>query len=115
MMGVDMFIHWTFLVEGSGDLFEWADTVTQALLDQGQCTPQVLDSAVSADRDKSTIEVEVTVRADLEHEAIAVGHAAVRSAIHAVGGSTPDWPSHDEVMSLLPTALETARVLAPLS
>lgn len=114
-MPVDMFIHWTFVVEGSGDLFAWADAVTEALLAHERCTAEVLDSAVSADRGERTIEIEVTVRAGSEYEAITVGHAAVRSAIHAVGGSTPDWPSHVEVVSLLPTGLQTARVASLVS
>lgn len=109
-MPVDMFIHWTFVVEGRNDLFGFADAVTAALLDQERCTPEVLDSAVSADRETRAVEIEVTVRAGSENEALAVGHAAVRSAIHAVGGATPDWPSHAEVMSLLPTGLQTTRV-----
>jgi hypothetical protein len=115
MMAVNMFIHWTFAVKGQGDLLTWADEVTAALLDQERCAPEVLDSAVSADRGAQTVEIEVTVRAGSEHEALAVGHAAVRSAIHAVGGATPDWPSHAKVMSLLPTGLHTARVASLVS
>jgi hypothetical protein len=115
MMAVDMFIHWTFVVEGERDLFVGADAVTDALVDQEKCTLELLDSAVSADRGARTVEIEVTVRAASENEAIAVGHAAVRAAIHAAGGSTPDWPSHAEAMSLLPTGLETTRVASLVS
>jgi hypothetical protein len=115
MMAVDMFIQWTFAVEDEGDLFTCADAVTEALVDQEKCAPALLDSAVSADRGAQTIEIEVTVRAASENGAIAVGHAAVRAAIHAAGGSTPDWPSHAEVMSLLPTGLQTTRVEALVS
>lgn len=111
-MTVTMFIQWGFTVGGQADLFEQADAVTEALLDQERCTPEVLDSAVSADRGKRAIEIEVTVQASSEHEAIAIGQAAIRSAIHAAGGDTPQWPTHDDVVSMLPTSLETTRVTA---
>ncbi|MGH3869320.1 MAG: hypothetical protein ACRDQ4_25080 [Pseudonocardiaceae bacterium] len=109
-MTVAMFICWRFTVEGNEDLFEQADAVTEALLDQERCTPEVRDSAVSADRSGRVMEIEVTVHAASEHEAIAIGHAAIRSAIHAVGGTTAQWPHHDEMVSLLPTGLRTERV-----
>lgn len=111
-MTVAMSIHWRFTVEGDVDLFEQADAVTEALLDQERCTPEVRDSAVSADRSERAMEIEVTVHAASEQEAIAIGHAAIRSAIHAVGGATAQWPSHDEVTSMLPTDLRTTRVTA---
>ncbi|MGH3753573.1 MAG: hypothetical protein ACRDRP_12900 [Pseudonocardiaceae bacterium] len=109
-MTVAMFIHWRFTVEGEVDLFERADAVTAALLEQEQCTPKVQDSAVSADRGGRVMEIEVTVQAASENEAIAIGQAAIRSAIHAAGLSTSWWPSHDEVVSLLPTGLQTTRL-----
>lgn len=109
-MTVAMLIHWRFAVEGGGDLFEHANAVTEALLDQERCTPEVADSAVSADRSGRVIEIEVTVRASSEHEAIAVGQAAIRSAVHGAGLSTPWWPSHEDLVSLLPTALQTTRL-----
>jgi hypothetical protein len=105
-MAVTMFIHWRFTVEGQVDLFECADAVTTALLEQEQGTPEVRDSAVSADRGGRVMEIEVTVQASSEHEAIAIGQAA----IHAAGLSTVWWPSHDEVVSLLPTDLQTTRL-----
>lgn len=109
-MTVAIFIHWRFTVQGHVDLFAHADAVTKALLEQERCTPEVMDSAVSADRSGRIMEIEVTVQAASEHEAIAIGQAAIRSAIHTAGGSTAQWPSHDEVVSLLPTDLQTTRL-----
>ncbi len=109
-MTVAMLIHWRFAVEGGGDLFEHANAVTEALLDQEQCTPEVAHSAVSADRGGRVMEIEVTVRASSEREAIAVGQAAIRSAVRGAGLSTPWWPSHEDLASLLPTALQTTRL-----
>jgi hypothetical protein len=110
MMPVSMFIHWTFAVAGSGDVFGHADAVTEGLLEQERCTPEITDSAVSADRSKRVMEIEVTVQASSEHEAIAVGQAAIRSAIHAAGLGTPWWPSHEDLVSLLPRDLQTTRL-----
>ncbi len=109
-MTVAMFIHWKFTVEGHVDLFGCADAVTTTLLEQEQCTPEVRDSAVSACRSGRVMEIEVTVQAASEYEAIAIGQAAIRSAIHAAGLSTAWWPNHDEVVSLLPTDLQTTRL-----
>jgi hypothetical protein len=110
VMTVGISIHWTFTFGGHADLFEHADAVTAALLEQERCTPEVVDSAVSADRGARVMEIEVTVQASSEDEAIAVGQAAIRSAIHAAGGGTANWPSHDDLVSLLPTDLRTTRV-----
>lgn len=113
-MTVSIFIHWTFTVTGTIDVFEHADAITEALLEQERCTPEIADSAVSADRSKRVVEIEVTVQASSEHEAIAVGQAAIRSAIHVAGLGTPWWPSHEDLVSLLPRALQTT-VLVPVS
>ncbi|MGH3834902.1 MAG: hypothetical protein ACRDSF_04235 [Pseudonocardiaceae bacterium] len=110
-MTVAMLIHWTFTVGGEADLLEHADAVTEALLEQERCTPEVvMDSAVSADRSERVVEIEVSVQAASEHEAIAIGQAAIRSAIHAAGGSTEQWPSHNQMVALLPTDLQTTRL-----
>lgn len=111
-MPVGMFIHWTFKLVGDGDLFKHADLLTEALLEQEQCTPEVKDSAVSADRGNAVVEIELSVVAASEDEALAIGQSAIRAALHAVGGGTPQWPTHDEVVSVLPTNLET-KPLAP--
>ncbi|RCW43118.1 hypothetical protein DFQ14_1075 [Halopolyspora algeriensis] len=109
-MQVGVFIHWTFTVrpEHSGlDLFEHGDQLTEALLNQEACTSELKDSAVSVDRRNSVIEIEASVVASSANEAIAIGQAAIRAAIHASGGGTPTWPSHDELVTLLPTNLQT--------
>ncbi|MEY8040960.1 hypothetical protein [Saccharopolyspora cebuensis] len=103
-----MLIHWKFSVpSASVDLFEHADRLTEALLDQEECTPQFTDSAVSVDRGEGIVEVEASVKAATSDEGIAVGQAAIRTALHACGVSTPFWPSHDELLTLLPRNLET--------
>lgn len=94
-MTVGVGIHWTFRVIGDVDLFEHADAVTEALLEQEKHSPGVLDSAVSADRERRVVEIEVTAEGA---EAVATGQAAVTAAVRAAGA---------EVVSLVPTDLST--------
>jgi hypothetical protein len=95
---VDVSIHWTFLVIGDVDLFEHADAVTEALLEQEKHTLGVLDSAVAAGRRRRVVEIEVTARGSNDAEAIATGQAAVTAAVRSAGA---------EVVSLMPTDLST--------
>ncbi|MFN2495633.1 MAG: hypothetical protein ABR608_06975 [Pseudonocardiaceae bacterium] len=60
-MTVGVAIHWTFRVVVSDiDLFKVADLLTEALLELERSTPGVLASAVSADRGRGIVEIEVT-------------------------------------------------------
>ncbi|MGH3823102.1 MAG: hypothetical protein ACRDRA_09765 [Pseudonocardiaceae bacterium] len=102
-MTVGVGIHWTFRVIGDVDLFEYADAVTEALLEQEKRSPGVLDSAVSVDRERKVVEIEVTAEGADDAEAVATGQAAVTAAVQAAGA---------EVVSLVPTDLSTT-VLAP--
>lgn len=85
-MTVGVAIHWTFQVVGGTDLFAHADAVTEALLEQEKLPPGVLDSAVSADRGRGVMEIEVTASGHSESAAVTAGQAAVTAAIQAAGG-----------------------------
>jgi hypothetical protein len=50
-------IHWSFIVGEPVDLFDHADRVTEALVDQERCTPEVVHSVVSADRGERVLEI----------------------------------------------------------
>lgn len=52
-----MAIHWSFIVGEPVDLFDHADRVTEALVDQERCTPEVVHSVVSADRGERVLEI----------------------------------------------------------
>jgi len=99
MIGVS--IHWTFRVISDVDLFAHADRVTEALLELEQSTPALLDSAVSADRRRGVVEIEVSASGQSEDEAVAAGQDAVTAAIRAAGA---------ELVSMVPTGLETTRL-----
>jgi hypothetical protein len=79
-----------------------------ALVDQQECTPAVKDFAVSVDAGKSTIEIEATVEDESFDSAVALGQAVIRAAIHETGAGTPTWPTHDEILSMVPTDLQTS-------
>lgn len=100
-MTIGVGIHWKYRVVGDMDLFAYADRLTEALLALETSTPGLQDSAVSVDRGKGVIEIEVSAVGSSEDEAIVLGQAAVEDAISAAGG---------ELRSLLPTSLETSRM-----
>lgn len=102
-MTIGVAIHWKFRAAGTVDIFEFADRVTEALLELERSTPAVLDSAVSVDRGQRVVEIEVSSSGQSEDEAVEAGQSAVTAAIRAAGA---------ELVSLLPTDLRTTR-LAP--
>lgn len=107
-MTVGVLIHWQFSVQSSSvDLFEQGDRLTEALIAQEQSVPQLKDSAVSIDRGAGVVEVEASVVGQSADEAVAIGQAAIRSVLHACGVGTSFWPSHDEVLRLVPRNLQT--------
>lgn len=49
------------------------------------------DSAVGVDLGTGTVEIEVIARGETFADAVDIADGAVRTAIHAAGGSTPNW------------------------
>lgn len=88
-------IHWTFCVSGDGDLSELGDAITDALIAQETPGSGLLDNAVSVDRGRGVLEVEVTAEGAAQHEAIEAGQRAVETALRVAGGR------------LVPTTLST--------
>lgn len=100
-MTIAIHSHWEFLADGDADLFAYGDKVMQALLDQERCTPEFTDSAVAADMGRHVLEIEANACGSELSDAIATVRACVRAALHAAGIGTPDWPTHDEAMSMV--------------
>ncbi len=67
------------------------DVVTQELAKLESCTPELLDFTVGLTVSERLVEIEMTVEADFAEDAPKVGLGCARTAIHAAGGSTPDW------------------------
>jgi hypothetical protein len=109
-MTVTVHSHWTFITNTTDNLFAYGDKVMQAMLDLEKCTPGFADPAVAADAERGVIEIEAEATGnDLSH-AIATVHAAVRAALHEAGIGTPDWPTHDEALSMVLKDLHTVQV-----
>lgn len=75
-----------------------ADRLMEALLDLEESCG-VEDSAISANLAEGTIEVSVVAHGDTYEEAEATAQSCVRTAIHAIGGHTPDWRADFEVQN----------------
>jgi hypothetical protein len=72
----------------------------------------ILDAAVSANAAEDVVSIEVTLLADNLTDGTAHGLTAMRNAIHKVGGATPDWPSHQEVLEMVGKELRAELVRA---
>lgn len=88
MYGVKLGLH----VSGSGRADHF-DRVVDAYADLEDADGALLDSSFgySDQDDHAEMDVEITVAATSEDEAFRIAASSVRSAIHAAGGSTPDW------------------------
>jgi tRNA threonylcarbamoyladenosine modification (KEOPS) complex Pcc1 subunit len=103
-------IEWTAQVSGP-DLPTHSERVMEALLkEEASCAIQ--DSAVSLNLADGLITLELVAEGADTSEAVAVAMSAIRAAIHAAGGSTPDWPTHDDVMRLEFVEMNTTPVAA---
>ncbi|WP_375478847.1 hypothetical protein [uncultured Jatrophihabitans sp.] len=101
-MIVSVGLNYTFTVVGAVDLDAESDQLMDELLKLEGTT--LTDSAVSADLAASEVALEIVGHGDTFEEAWARANAAIRSAIHAVGGYTPNWEAlqtsqHAELVS----------------
>lgn len=77
---------------GPDELEQFLDRVMEELLS----LEHVEDSTLTAALARGRFSIMLMVDADLPESAAAIGMAAIRSAFHAAGASTPDWPAfHD--------------------
>ncbi|MGV1034326.1 MAG: hypothetical protein ACOYBP_03780 [Microbacteriaceae bacterium] len=78
-----------FAVTGADDLDAHTDAVMEELLvlEDGALT----DSDVSSELSSQMVVISMTATAADFDGAIALADAAIRTAIHAAGGHTPDW------------------------
>jgi hypothetical protein len=78
-----------FLVSGGTDLDSHTDVVMEELLKLE--SEFVTDADVSVDLKECFVEVSVVATAKSFDEAVEIADSAIRTAIHAAGGSTPRW------------------------
>lgn len=87
-------LRWHFELTSAAsdaDLADHVDCVMQELIKLEDCMPEVGDSAIGLDADHGKAEIELTITVDDLEDALRVGKAAIRAAVHAAGGQTPGW------------------------
>lgn len=60
------------------------------------------NSAVTLDQDTMIVNLSITADQRTYEEAVTLAMSAIRWAIHAAGGSTPDWASDDHTHAISP-------------
>lgn len=89
---------WRLILESSSqstNLEAVADDVMTALLSLEQVDPLLSDSAIALDLSKKEIEISVSSECAAIEDGVRHAMAAIRTAIHAAGGATPEWPDTD--------------------
>ncbi|WP_435107983.1 hypothetical protein [Nocardiopsis synnemataformans] len=81
----------------SSDVHAHGERVMQELLKLERCNEDFTDSTVSTDAARKTITVELLVFGKSDTNAVlARALDVIRTAAHAAGGATPNWPSVSE-------------------
>lgn len=99
-MSVVVSVETSLLIQG-GNLHDVADAIMDHLVLLSETDgSDVLDSAVDADGVEGSVAIGVTVRAADMGSAVNAAMAAIRTAVHATGGSTEDWLTADELRAI---------------
>ena len=86
--------EWEFPVAGPDSdeqLQVRGDHVMSALLDLESADPRITDSAVSLDEGTKLMTIGLVVTGVDYEETVTHALTSIRAAIHAAGGSTPNW------------------------
>lgn len=67
------------------------DEVMEQMLEQEASTPEVSDPTIGVDHQETRVEVELIVEADSVGDAVRIGDAFARAAVHKAGGYTANW------------------------
>jgi len=89
---VGIFVHAEYILSGCQHaecLHKHVERVAEEMLKLEDDT--IADSTFSADASTWTVEVELTARGNDYEEAENRARAAIRTAVHAAGGMTPEW------------------------
>lgn len=107
-------VSMNFRVTGGPDdapLDEQADLVMDELLKLEECNPLYRDSGAAVDLDEQVVTLEIAVDTDDMAHALKQAISAFRTAVHAIGGATPDWPTGDDIDGSLAPVYRQQRVL----
>jgi hypothetical protein len=104
-MNVALQVAWEFYldppIESTEEFHDIGNRLMDELLILEECIDGVHDSTVSTEHDRGVVLVELLVRDAGFVAALEKTLAVVRTAIHAIGGATPDWPRADALMPLI--------------
>lgn len=92
---------WRFAVSSDGaplDCLPALDRVMERLLEIESVDVHLSDPAVAFDADAGMAEVSIESDGSTLEEALTQADDAVRSAIDAAGGSTPNWASQERLI-----------------
>jgi hypothetical protein len=78
-------------------LHRQGERLMEALLDLEKCNADITDPSTASAADRGVVVAELLVQAATIGEAVAKFLTVVRTAIHAVGGATPDWDDVDVI------------------
>lgn len=96
-----MYVTIEFCVEIEADVDEFhehGNDVMDELLKLEEVNDDVTDSAVSTDAEARTVTIDLVIT-NVNDVLAAIGHAldVMRTAVHATGALTPDWPRVSDV------------------
>lgn len=78
------------------------DPLMEALLRLEAADPAIEDPELAADLGTWSLDVQMTVEAEDPAAAMVKALAALRAAIHAIGGATPAWETTTAIMHVEP-------------
>lgn len=84
------------------------------LMDLEEQNADVTDMALAGEADRKVWTIEMLVLVDDEFEALVKALSVIRTALHALGDSTPGWPTAEEIASAFaPAGTQTERTMVP--
>lgn len=88
------------------------DQVMEELLQLESADPAAADPSLDVDFSTATVRMAVSIEAPDPIKATNAASGFIRSAIHAAGGATPDWPTVDGLKWALElTSLEAGQLV----
>ena len=92
---------WEFHIasaEPSATVADEVERIMDHLLKLESSDGRLMDAAVGLDLELMTVEISMSAEGATFEEGLAIAMAAIRTAIHSAGGSTPDWPNFDDLL-----------------
>ncbi len=89
---------------------ERGEALMDRLMDLEDLNPDVTDMTLSGDAGRAEWSIAMLVVSDDDFGALTTALAIIRTALHDLGGATPEWPTADDIR----LAIQTERVLEPV-